>query len=155
MGRPSKYTPAIVDAICARLSEGEPLAQICRDDGMPDPATVWRWSEAREDVSQGIARARLLGFDAIAADALRIADTCRLGEKIKTVQGVETERVTSDMVDRARLQVDTRLKLLAKWDPKRYGERVHQTVTGADDGPVQVADASAKLLDALRKLDAK
>ena len=31
--------------------------------------------------------------------------------------------MNAEFVARSRLRVDTRLKLLAKWDPKRYGER--------------------------------
>jgi hypothetical protein len=27
-------------------------------------------------------------------------------------------------VQRAKLRIDTRLKLLSKWDPKRYGEKL-------------------------------
>jgi hypothetical protein len=36
------------------------------------------------------------------------------------------------------LRIETRLKLLAKWDPKRYGERLHSEVTGVDGGPLQI-----------------
>lgn len=113
MGRPSKFTEPLFAEICERLSKGEPLAQICRDEHMPDPATVWKWQQADADVTQGIARARETGFDQIALDALRIADD-KEGEH-----------------QRDRLRVDTRLKLLAKWDPKRYGDRI--THQGDDD----------------------
>jgi hypothetical protein len=36
-------------------------------------------------------------------------------------------------VQNRKLRIETRLKLLAKWDPKRYGERV--AVGGAEDMP--------------------
>ncbi len=118
MGRPSKYTPELFAEICERLGKGEPLAQICRDDHMPDPATVWKWQQGDESVSQGIARARETGFDAIAANT---RETARgLGESTADVQ-------------RDKLIIDTDLKLLAKWDPKRYGDRVtHQGDSEAD-----------------------
>lgn len=119
-GRPSKFTPAILAEICERLSNGEPMAQICRDDGMPDATTVWRWGEADPDVSQAIARAREQGFDAIAVDALRIADD---GINDKQVDADGRVVVDHDVVQRSKLRVETRLKLLAKWDPKRYGDR--------------------------------
>jgi hypothetical protein len=42
-GRPSAYTPEIVDMICERLMDGESLRPICASAGMPDKATVFRW----------------------------------------------------------------------------------------------------------------
>lgn len=113
MGRPSKYTPELFAEICERLSKGEPLAQICRDEHMPSVTTVWEWQKSDAPISESIARARETGFDQIALEALRIADD-KEGEH-----------------QRDRLRVDTRLKLLAKWDPKRYGDRI--THQGDDD----------------------
>ena len=122
MGRPSTFSEETVAAICERLSAGEPLAAICRDEGMPHPSTVRDWAAARAEVALAIARAREDGFDQIAMDALRIADTQVEGERRKTTaDGIEV--TTEDMLGHRKLQVETRLKLLAKWDPKRYGDR--------------------------------
>ena len=73
---------------------------------MPHRSVVHDWETARPEVGKAIARARDAGFDAIAFEALRIADD-----------------TTEDPQSR-RVRVDTRLKLLSKWCPKRYGERV-------------------------------
>ena len=128
-GRPSKFTDALASEIIRRLSDGEPLAQICRLKKMPDCSTVWDWEQKYPQFSQGIARARKLGFDCIAADALRIADTPVEGLiKKQTEKGLEVTR--EDMLGHRRLQVETRLKLLAKWDPKRYGEKLEVENSG-------------------------
>lgn len=138
MARPSKFSDALLQVICDRLSRGEPLAVICRDEGMPADRTVRSWIIERADVSAAIACAREIGYDHIAADALQIADTPRIGEKVKyNADGEAIEKQTGDTVDRARLQVETRLKLLAKWDPKRYGDRQTLEHVGADGGPIQ------------------
>lgn len=42
-----------------------------------------------------------------------------------TPNGLETW--TEDMLGHRRLQIESRLKLLAKWDPKRYGEKSEQS----------------------------
>ncbi|MNT50547.1 hypothetical protein D3C72_1874720 [compost metagenome] len=42
-----------------------------------------------------------------------------------------------DMLGHRKLQIETRLKLLAKWNPKRYGDRMTQEHVGANDGPIQ------------------
>ena len=55
-----------------------------------------------------IARAREDGYDELAEKCMRIAfDPCR--DQVEVTQ--------------RRLQVDTILKLLAKWNPKKYGDR--------------------------------
>jgi hypothetical protein len=54
--------------------------------------------------------------------------------------GVEVKR--SDMLGHRKLQVETRLKLLAKWDPKRYGDMVRQEISGPDGAPIAQATVS-------------
>lgn len=137
MGRPSLYSPELVQTICDRLALGEPLAAICRDEGMPHPSTVRDWAAAREDVSLAIARAREDGFDQIALEALRIAD---FGDDDHVPDKDGNLRMDSEVIQRSKLRVETRLKLLAKWDPKRYGERQQLEHTGPNGGPVLVAD---------------
>jgi hypothetical protein len=127
MGRPSKYTKAIIEEICERLSKGEPLAAICRDEHMPDQSTVWDWSKEREDVSQAIARAREAGEEQIAIDCLHIADDNGKDKRI-VAEGVQT--TDTDVIQRAKLRIDTRLKLLAKWNPKKWGDKVDVTTDG-------------------------
>lgn len=139
MGRPSKRTPELIDEICERLCMGEPLAAICRDEHMPHRSTVSDWAASDEEVSRRIARAREEGEEFIAEECLRIADTPMLGviEKVEPVVVVEAEgdqpavieerlveRKTEDMLGHRKLQIETRLKLLAKWNPKKWGERV-------------------------------
>mgnify|MGYP007031431481 FL=1 len=113
----------LLPEICARLAEGEPLAAICRDPHMPDASTVRGWALADEQVSNAIAQARAHGFDAIADECLEIANTPVVGEEVTTKPDGTQEVKRGDMLGHRKLQIETRLKLLAKWDPKRYGER--------------------------------
>ena len=138
LGRPSDYTPELADEICTRLSKGEPLAQICRDDHMPSDRTVRNWVKADKEFSSAIAYAREEGFDAIAIDALQILD--EEPERVITTSGDDrTEsRIDSASVQRAKNRFEGRLKLLAKWDPKRYGEKVEQTLQGPDGAALTV-----------------
>ena len=133
LGRPTSFRQHIADEICARLSTGEPLAQICRDEHMPAVRTVSDWKKADEAFSAAFARAREDGFDQIAADCLDIADETSM-DTLSTEHG---DRPNTEWISRSKLRIETRLKLLAKWDPKRYGEKVTQEVTGPNGGPVQ------------------
>ena len=121
MGRPSKRTPEIIQSILDGLSKGTPLTVVCHGDEMPNPATVWKWEQDDAELKQAIAHARELGFDVIAQDALDIADNTANDTK----KGADGRDVPdNEWITRSRLRVDTRLKLLAKWDPKRYGDKV-------------------------------
>lgn len=135
MGRPTKRTPEVIRRIIDGLSKGTPLTIICREDDMPCDTSVRNWMNDDAELSNAIARAREAGFDQIALDALNIADNSER-DTILTDKGGEAPN--SEWISRSRLRVETRLKLLAKWDPKRYGDRIAQEITGADGGPVQM-----------------
>jgi hypothetical protein len=70
------------------------------------------------------ARAKSLGFDAIADDCVEIADDAT-NDYMETKHGPVFD---GEHVQRSRLRIDTRLKLLAQWDPKRYGPRTQSDV---------------------------
>lgn len=122
-GRPSDFTEALLEEICDRLAKGEPLAAICRDDHMPSDRTVRNWME-RAEVSSAIARAREVGFDYLAAECLEIADDGSCDYKLNSRDGGPDIIVDSEHIQRSKLKIETRLKLLAKWDPKRYGDKL-------------------------------
>lgn len=143
-GRPSKYTPEIAQQMCELLSEGVPLREICRKDGFPEWRTVYDWMY-RDDqavasgggvgLSAAIARAREAGYDAMAEECLIIADTPKFGEKqVMTDDGTAT--TVEDMLGHRKLQIETRLKLLAKWNPKKYGDRT--TLAGDAEAPIKI-----------------
>ncbi|PTR05674.1 MULTISPECIES: hypothetical protein [unclassified Novosphingobium] len=115
------------------LSKGIPLAVICREEGMPCDDTVRAWADADQEIARAIARARELGFDAIAMDALAIIDE-EPEHVITTIGEDRTERrIDSASVKRAKNRFEARLKLLAKWDPKRYGELIkHGNADGSN-----------------------
>lgn len=133
-GRPSKRTPDVVQRILDGLSEGTPLTIICQAEDMPCTSTFYEWMAGDETLSGHVARARDAGWDKIAIDALAIADEVSDKDTIQTEFG---EKPNKEWLMRSKLRVETRLKLLAKWDPKRYGELVKHA--GADgSSPVQI-----------------
>lgn len=146
-GRPSKNTPELRKEIADRLSKGEPLAQICRDSWMPDDSTVRMWQNADTEFARDIARARELGYDVIAQDCLSIADDGTNDYMAKLAEDGNEAALAynAEHVQRSKLRIETRLKLLAKWDPKRYGER--QQVDINDVTPKSIEDIRARLAE--------
>lgn len=136
-GRPSKKTPEVVAEIINRLANGEALARICRDDHLPDFSTVWRWEDDDPEFRKASMRAREHGTHYMADDCLRIADDEDL-----------------DPADK-RVRIDTRLRLIGKWNAKIYGDK---TLIGSDpENPLPAAvnfDASKLSSDTLKELKA-
>ncbi len=135
-GGVTTFTDDLAQEICERLAEGEPLRQICRDDHMPAWRTVYEWKDADEDFAARIARARIVGADAIAEEVLEIADDdSRDWIVVRNEEGQPVDiRIDGEHVQRSKLRIETRLKLLAKWFPKKYGDR--QVIAGDPDNPL-------------------
>jgi hypothetical protein len=126
----------LVPKICERLAAGEPLAVICRDIGIPR-RTVNQWRQDDKEIAILFDEARDDGYDVIAQDCIAIADD---GRRDYTQDEDGRAAVDHDHIQRAKLRVDTRLKLLAKWDKRRYGDQV--ALTGADGGPIRSVQAN-------------
>jgi hypothetical protein len=150
MGRPTLYSPELLERICAVVAEGIPLARIGFVEGFPKYRTVKDWmdevgpdgmpTERARHVSASLARAREIGEDMIAAQVLAIADTPHEGviekyERVKIENPDDpegdpvyelqlTERKVEDMLGHRKLQVDARLRLLKVWNPGKFGDKV-------------------------------
>jgi len=118
MGRPPEAVPEDkAQAICEWISLGNTLRQWCRENDI-HYSTVYLWMEKDAEFAQRFARAREVGTDCIADDALGIIDTQ------PEMTGGENSKYDSAHVAWLRNRAEYRLKLLAKWNPKKYGDRV-------------------------------
>lgn len=129
MGRQSTYTPELAAAICERLSQGETLLSICRDEAMPGLTTVKRWLLANDEFRTLYARAREEQADTLAEQALDVADNS-----------------TGDWA-RDRLRVDTRKWFASKMRPRVYGERQTVEHEGSVNHFVMQVPTSAGTID--------
>ena len=94
---------------------------------MPAARTVHDWRQAHSDFAAQFARAREEGYDAIAESCIDIADDARNDWMERRDDKGEGYALNGDHVQRSKLRVWTRLQLLAKWSPKKYGDRVELT----------------------------
>lgn len=136
-GRPSTKTPELVEEIFERLARGEPMARICELDHMPSFTTVWRWEQADEEFRKGSARARELGTHYLADDCLRIADDGDLEPADK------------------RVRIDTRLRLIGKWNARAYGDRIAHVGGGPNDAPIRHEFGAMSDDELQKRIDAK
>lgn len=118
LGRPLNINPALTEAICERLAEGESLRSICSDDAMPGFTTVKRWLRENEEFRSHYARAREEQADVYAEDIVVIADT----EPDPQV---------------ARVRIDARKWAAGKLAPKKWGDKIINEVSGPGGGPIE------------------
>lgn len=134
VGRPTKYTRKLADEICTRLAEGEPFVKICRDEHMPAFSTLWRWERAHPEFKAQTQMALEHGTHYLASDCLRIADDTEMD------------------VPNRKLMVDTRMRLIGKWNRKGYGDKIEvdQTTKIEDHSTEEIREALKHKLGALQ-----
>jgi len=90
---------------------------------MPSASSVFLWLTKYKDFSDNYAKAQQERSEAMFEEMLEIGDD------------VEADAAA---VSKAKLRVDTRKWALARMNPKKYGDKVQQEITGAEGGPLQV-----------------
>jgi hypothetical protein len=146
MGRPAIHTPALAAEVCRRISEGESLRQVCRDESMPSTSTVLRWAREMPDFCQQYTLAREALLEHWAEEIGEIADDGSNDwiKREKDSGRIELE-YNAEHVNRSRLRVDTRKWLLSKLAPRKYGDKL--ALGGADDmPPIQVSKVERSLV---------
>lgn len=113
MGRPTKYTTELAQEIFDRVSDGEALTRICKDDHMPVYTTVVRWKIHNNDFCTMYAKAKELQAETHEDRMLEIART-------------------EPDVQRAKLIVDTMKWAAVKLNPKKFGDRTQTDITTGD-----------------------
>lgn len=118
------------DDLFVWLSQGKTLLAFCREPGRPSNVTIYNYIRSDPAIAERMEFGRQLGYEAIAEETLSIADTPVEGSRTKQSEdGVEVTR--EDMLGHRKLQIETRLKLLAKWHPKKYGDKQEVEHKGA------------------------
>jgi hypothetical protein len=136
MPRKTDYTQDLADKICEKISAGESLRSICKDEAMPRMATIFRWLANNKSFSDQYARAREEQAETLADEIVQIADD-GLNDTYLDENG--NRRTDQDVIARSRLRVEARKWVAAKLKPKKYGDfsriesKVDMKVTSAID----------------------
>jgi len=118
--------PAVWDEAVRLLGQGYNITEITEMDGMPSEATFYRNIDANPDLERRIARARELGWD-------------------RRAERVAKEAVAAGDAALGRLALDANRWLLAKMNPRKYGDKVQTEISGPDGGPIAIGVATADL----------
>jgi len=133
-GRQLVFMEDVADKVLERISNGESLRAVCLDPDMPDGSTIRKWLARNPDFARQYAYARDEQADSLFDETIFIADSLGVG-------------VTSEQVQLARLQIDTRKWVAGKLRPKKYGDLVKHEHTGADGGAIALQAVNVAQLD--------
>ena len=134
MPYPAKKTPKLTEEVLSRIALGETLASLGRELDF-HPQSWADWMRADEGLAVAYQRARDVGADALAEQALALID-----EEPSRIEG----KIDPGHVQWRRAQVDTRLKLLACWNPKKYGTKQTHEI-GNKDGEALKTEHKAEV----------
>ena len=119
IGRPPEKVPQeTADELLTWIANGNTLRSYCRQEGRPAWRTIYHWLDKDPEFLARIAHARDMGADAIAEETLEIIDTMPM------TAGGDNPRLDSAHVAWMKNRVELRMKLLSKWNPKKYGDKV-------------------------------
>lgn len=135
----------VLDAI----SEGTTVTGIAKKLGFPrkyiyqwqgeQEGRKFKWGGQEQDFKGHFARAKEMGFDAIADEAMDIADDFELVTVEETTEGEKgfyRKTKCLDTTEQRKLKIWTRLQLLAKWS-NRYSDKQKVELTGKDGGAIK------------------
>lgn len=122
MGRPSIYSAELAASICERIALGESLRAICRDEGMPDKATVLRWLSQDAAFRDQYARAREDQADALFEEVIEISDDGTNDWMERNGEDDAGWIANGEHIQRSKLRVDARKWAASKLNAKKYGD---------------------------------
>lgn len=123
-GRPHGYTEEKALEICEMVADGQSINKISKMPGMPARSTILKWFRDVPEFSDMYIRAKEIGFEVLADEIIDLADA--------------PENIKKEELNRHHLMIETRKWLLAKLQPRKYGERLTQEIVGDANNPVHV-----------------
>jgi len=118
MGRPTDFNVTLADEICERISQGESLRDIGRDERMPAAGTICRWLNEKPNFDEQYTRAKLICGENEFDDIKEITDA----KPHYYYDEAGNKRIDPAWVNLQRLRADKRQWRASKLDRKKYGD---------------------------------
>jgi hypothetical protein len=161
-GRPSDYSPEIADAICELIIKGYSVRKIGELEPMPCEDTIYTWLSKHSDFSEKYTEAVQHRTNKYLEECVDLSDNMpdgimfigldgRLFERLEVLQLTPKERaeaglnpigLTTELINKRKLQIETRMKAAARMHPRKYGEKITQTLEGGDKPISHTVDVS-------------
>lgn len=121
-------SPELLDALCAYLAQGGMMLTFAKRVGL-GRSMLSQWCSKDPKWKAAVAKAREQGVDALAEEALAMATDPLMVEDVYERYDNDGNLLSMDVkkgdaVYARKLAVSTRLDLLKKWAPEKYGDKV-------------------------------
>lgn len=120
------FSIELFEEICARVAEGESVSKICMEADMPSRFAFYSWlkDENKPECVEMYNQALFLREELLFDETKDIVDNPDAGyDKVS--------------VAHATLRFNARRWILSRMNPKRYGDKLSQEITGGDGKPLQ------------------
>lgn len=127
-GRPTKYTPELIDDILNQIAcTDKGLHDLCKlNDGWPVPSTIFEWLIKYPEFADRYEKAKE-HQQKVCIDQIKKIASDRSRDFYINEKGVELPNATS--VARDKLIIDTLKWEASKLAPRVYGDKVQQEIT--------------------------
>jgi hypothetical protein len=127
------YTYELAIEITERISAGELLINICKDDHMPTVRRCNQWLKSNDDFNALFKDAindRLTIFE---EETISIADEASFDVKEVIRSGKSTKQIDNEVISRAKLRVEVRFRHLKAGRPGKWGDTSTLITKTADE----------------------
>jgi hypothetical protein len=139
------YSDKLAQTICERVSAGELLTVLCREDDMPTMRRCNQFLKEHAEFQALMDMSKNDRLNIFEEEVIEIADDMKDDFKTVIKNGKEKRVADPDMVARAKLRIEVRFKHLKSGRPQRWGD-VSTLITKSDD-PNDAANLSAEELE--------
>lgn len=126
MARLTTYSDKTAETIINELLEGETLRSICKRHNLK-VCTVYNWLKNNSDFRTNYEAARDFADMLMEEEALKLADTPNITKRRVTYDNGTTVITEFDDVARSRLQIEARLKIVARRKGGKVTAEIRQT----------------------------
>lgn len=126
MARLTTYSDKTAQTIINELLEGETLRSICKRHDLK-VCTVYNWLKNNPDFKDNYEAARDFADMLMEEEALELADTPNITKRAVTYENGATVVTEFDDVARSRLQIEARLKIVARRKGGKVTAEIRQT----------------------------
>lgn len=129
------YNPELAKEILEKLKSCPSLRRICRHNPhLPGESTIRSWAIYHPDFAAQYRKAREQGCDSYAE---KLLDICDDGENDFTVDENGKPIINWDLLKRSELRFRAGTWFLSKCAPKKYGEKIEETVIHEPAKPIE------------------
>ena len=128
---PSGFATEILDWISA----GKTLTSYCQQLNKPTYASIRSWLDSDPKFARQFDLARDIGQAVIFEQCLDISEEMPLDE----------DKLSPIVLSWQKQKIDTRLKILSRWNPKKYCER--RVIAGDETAPIAITEIKRVIID--------